>query len=266
MAVGKWIGGFLGFINGGPLGALAGYVLGWLFDASLGNGTPLEYNNREYDEGPDGFSSRHTYEGQRNSFLFSLLVLSAYIIRADGRIMHSEMEVVRRFLRQNFGEQAVSQGEEILLKLFDQQKQMGTANFRNTIRQSCLQIASNMDYSQRLMLVNYLVLIAQADGNVATEELQALREVASYLNLSAADVEAMLNLHNGGNDLDAAYKVLGISPNATNEEVKAAYRKMALQHHPDRVATLGDDVRKAAEQKFKEINEAKDRIYKARGM
>ena len=61
-------------------------------------------------------------------------------------------------------------------------------------------------------------------------------------------------------------KILGISPNATNDEVKAAYRKMALKHHPDRVSTLGDDVREAAEKKFQEINNAKERIYKARGL
>lgn len=266
MAAGKWIGGFLGFINGGPLGAIAGFVLGWLFDASVGDGTPLDYNNNEYNETADGFASRRAYEGQRNSFLFSLLVLSAYIIRADGRVMHSEMEVVRRFLRQNFGEHAVAQGEQILLRIFDQQKQMGANAFRDTIRQSCQQIAANMDYSQRLMLVNYLVLIAQADGTVANEEMQALREIAHHLGLSAADIDSMFNLRNGGNDLEAAYKVLGISPDATNDEVKAAFRKLALQHHPDRVASLGDDVRKAAEKKFKEINDAKERIYKARGL
>ena len=266
MAAGKWIGGFLCFINGGPLGAIAGFVLGWLFDASVGDGTPLDYNNNEYNETADGFASRRAYEGQRNTFLFSLLVLSAYIIRADGRVMHSEMEVVRRFLRQNFGEQAVAQGEQILLRIFDQQKQMGANAFRDTIRQSCQQIAANMDYSQRLMLVNYLVLIAQADGTVANEEMQALREIAYHLGLSAADIDSMFNLRNGGNDLEAAYKVLGISPDATNDEVKAAFRKLALQHHPDRVASLGDDVRKAAEKKFKEINDAKERIYKARGL
>lgn len=84
------------------------------------------------------------------------------------------------------------------------------------------------------------------------------------MNLSAAEVESMLNL--GGNSLEAAYKVLEVSPQATDSEVRAAYRKLALKHHPDRVATLGEDIRKAAEEKFQEINNAKEIIYKARGM
>jgi DnaJ like chaperone protein len=124
----------------------------------------------------------------------------------------------------------------------------------------------NMDYSQRLQLVSFLVTIAQADGSVVQAEIQALRDVAASLGISAADVESMLNLRSGKNDLEAAYKVLGISPSATDDEVKAAYRQMALKHHPDRVAKLGEDVRKAAEKKFQEINDAKDKIYKARGL
>ena len=61
------------------------------------------------------------------------------------------------------------------------------------------------------------------------------------------------------------YKAISFSA-TTDDEVKAAYRKMALKHHPDRVSTLGDDIRKAAEKKFQEINDAKERIYKARGL
>ena len=280
MAAGKWIGGFLGFITAGPLGALAGFALGSLFDHGLdevnrdgGNG----YNNREYDDayagsqgyGGQSYGSQRAYEGQRNSFMFSLLVLSSYIITADGKIMHSEMELVRRFLRQNFGEEASQQGNDILLKLFEQQKRIGMVGYREVIQDSCHQIRSNMLYEQRLQLLNFLVMIAQADQVVSPEEVSALKEVALHLGLSEEDVEQMLNLRSGASStssLDDAYKVLGISPSATNDEVKAAYRKMALKHHPDKVAALGEDVRRAAEKKFQEINDAKERIFKARGM
>jgi len=217
----------------------------------------------------DTHFNQRPFEEDRNSFLFSMLVLSSYIIKADGKIMHSEMEYVRQFLRHNFGEQAVSQGESILLKLFDLQKQQGPYQFKETIRKSCVEIRFHTSVSQRLQLLNYLVIIAKADGIVSPEEVVALKEIALYLGLSAQDIESMLNLESGAkasSNIEDAYKVLGISPSATDDEVKAAYRKMALKHHPDRVSTLGDDIRKAAEKKFQEINDAKERIYKARGL
>lgn len=270
MAAGKWIGGFLGFITGGPLGALAGIALGALFDHGLDEVNKQGGNRQTYSDAYSAYSGQsQAYEGQRNSFMFSLLVLASYIINADGKIMHSEMEMVRRFLRQNFGEVAKQQGEDILLKLFEQQKRLGMAQYRSVIQDSCHQIQLNMPYEQRLQLLNFLVMIAQADGAVVPEEVNALKEVAINMGLSAEDVDQMLNLHNGSSakgNLEDAYKVLGISPSATDDEVKAAYRKMALKHHPDRVATLGEDVRKAAEKKFQEINDAKDKIYKVRGL
>lgn len=263
MAAGKWIGGFLGFMTGGPLGALAGFALGALFDKGLDSANEDSGNQQAYAH------SNRSYEGQRNSFMFSLLVLTSYIIKADGRVMHSEMELVRRFLSQNFGEQAKQQGEEILLKLFEQQKRLGMAEYRTVIQDSCHQIRANMAYEQRLQLLNFLVMIAQADAVVSPEEIAALKEVAIHMGLSVEDVIQMLNLRNGSSatsSLDDAYKVLGIAPSATNDEVKAAYRKMALKHHPDKVAALGEDVRKAAEKKFQEINDAKEKIFKARGL
>ncbi len=282
MAAGKWIGGFLGFITAGPLGALAGYALGSLFDKGLDEVNRGD-DRQHYGNAYSAYSGQQrTYEGERNSFMFSLLVLSSYIINADGKVMHSEMELVRRFLRQNFGEAAQQQGEEILLKLFDQQKRMGMAEYRTVIYDSCRQISSSMLYEQRLQLLSFLVMIAQADGIVVPEEMQALKEVAVHMGLSADDVDQMLGMNHGwGNGsssgssssaasaasaLADAYRVLGISPSATNDEVKAAYRKMALKHHPDKVAALGEDVRRAAEKKFQEINDAKDRIYKARNI
>lgn len=275
MALGKWIGSALGWIlsGGNVLGAIAGYCIGSLLsDATStaerengfnGNGNTFrnDYSDTQFNQRP--------FEEDRNSFLFSMLVLSSYIIKADGKIMHSEMNCVRNFLRNNFGEQAVRQGEDILLKLFEMQKQQGATTFKETIRKSCVEISFHMNIGQRLQLLDYLIIIAKVDGTVSPEEVYALKEVATYLGLSAQDVDSMLNMEASSNQqigLDEAYKILGISPNTTNDEVKAAYRKMALKHHPDRVSTLGDDVREAAEKKFQEINNAKERIYKARGL
>ncbi|MGP1377578.1 MAG: DnaJ domain-containing protein [Prevotella veroralis] len=281
---GSWIGGTLGTMLGsGILGTLAGFCLGSIIDEvmdSRADSNNYNANNQDHYSqgngyqqyqygGQNGTSNAQTYEELRNSFLFSMLVLSSYIIKADGKIMHSEMEFVRQFLRQNFGEQAVNQGQEILLKLFEVQKQQGEQEFRKTIHQSCTEIKHYMDVSQRLQLLNYLVIIAKVDGYVSPEEIKALKEVARHLGLTAKDVDSMLNMESGAradSNIEDAYKVLGISPTATDDEVKAAYRKMALKHHPDRVATLGEDIRKAAEKKFQDINDAKERIFKARGL
>ncbi len=131
MAAGKWIGGFLGFITTGPLAALAGFALGSLFDHGLDevNKPGSEgYNNREYSNAYEaysgygsggygngsygGYGQQHAYEGERNSFMFSLLVLASYIINADGRIMHSEMELVRRLPTSElrYGSEAAGRG------------------------------------------------------------------------------------------------------------------------------------------------------------
>ena len=257
MGLGKWIAGYLGWIVLGPLGGILGFLLGSFFDSlSTGGEQKVEFSN---DQG-----QQNQEQGDRNSFLLSMLVLSSYIIKADGKVMHSEMEVVRNFLRQNFGEVATQQGNDILLKLFEEEKKEGRIAFRRTIRKSCEEIARFLDYSGRLQLLNFLVMIAQADGRVDDSELVALKEVAQWMQLSASEVDSML--HMTGDTLEDAYKVLGVSPSATDDELRKAYRRLALEHHPDRVAKLGDDVRRAAEKKFQEINAAKERIWKARGL
>ena len=269
---GKWIGGFIGLVAGGPLGALAGFVLGSLFDEGDDNEKYINdntcghgYNSYQQAQSQAGYQSRTRYEEQqRNTFLFSLLVLASYIIRADGKVMHSEMNLVRRWLRANFGENAIDDGVRIMHKLFEQQKIQGTTAFRSMVMGSCQQLRQIMTYEQRLQLLDFLVMIAKADGVVATAEIDALRECTLSLGLSQADLDSMLNLQEAGSNLDAAYKVLGVSPSATDTEVKAAYRRQALQNHPDKVASLGEDVRKAAEKKFQEINAAKETIWKAR--
>lgn len=264
MAFGKWIGGLLGLYAGGPIGALIGYALGKMVDKVID--TDIDNTESGYDqtEDPTGGYQRRQQRENRNGFLSALMILSAHIIQADGKIMHSEMECMRQFLRGNFGEEAVSQGEQIILRLFEKRKQMGDAAWQQQIRACCMQLAGMMPEEQRLLLLRYLVDIARADGHVAPEELQCLHEIAANMRLSTDEVDQLLGM--GKQTLQDAYRVLGITPSASDDEVRKAYRKMALKHHPDKVANLGEDVRKEAEQKFKDIAAAKELIYAARGM
>lgn len=279
MAKAKWIGGFLGLLSGGPIGALAGFVLGALFDRvaddnGLSTGESYSsYDNSSYSGGSYANDSYNKTEqarmnsGTRNGFLFSLLTLASYIIKADGKIMHSEMEAVRQFLRLNFGEVAVEEGNQIMLRLFERQNQMESQrpdSYRQTILECCQQLSAVLTLEQRLQLLSFLASLAKADGHVAQEEINALREITQYLRLSEAELNSMLGL--GSTSLKDAYAVLEISESATDDEVRAAYKRMVVKHHPDRVASLGDDVRVAAEKKMREINEAKELIYKARGL
>ena len=244
MGIGKWISGFLGWVVGGPIGALIGFSLGAL----------IERGDANNPQGPQGAERARQYAEQRNSFLVSLLVLSAAVMKADGKVMRSELDYVKNFIRRNFGEFAVPQALKVLQDLLKKEI---------NLPEVCAQIKLYMDMPQRLQLMHFLVGIAQADGHVSTSELEELKRIATYLGISERESESIFSMF--GNKIEDAYKVLEITPEATDEEVKKAYKKMALKHHPDRVETLGEDVKKAAEEKFKAISVAYETIKKERG-
>mgnify|MGYP000958087620 CR=1 FL=1 len=76
----------------------------------------------------------------------------------------------------------------------------------------------------------------------------------------------MVSQDNSLFNLTIRENLLFAKPDASDDEVRRAYRKMALQYHPDRVAMLGDDIHESATRKFQEINDAKERIFKQRGL
>lgn len=238
MGFSRWITGALGWALGGPIGALIGYSIGALIDNSTNRQSSVEAS------------------GQRNSFLVSMLVLSSSVMKADGRVMRSELDYVKQFIKINFGEQAVGEALKILKNLLDKQVNLSEV---------CAQIKTYMEYSQRLQLLHYLTGIAQADGVVSEKEISVLREISLYLGISAQESNAILAMFEG-DSLNTAYKILEIDATASDEEVKKAYKKMAFKHHPDRVESLGQDIKKAAEEKFKSINKAYEQIKKQRNI
>lgn len=272
MAFAKWIGGLLGAFSGGILGAIAGYALGSILDEFIEGGAKISQGTKGTRgtgaAGSDRTSSgRRTYgqgsqESRRNGFFFSLMLLASHIIAADERIMHSEMEFVRNYVRSNYGQHAVNQANEILLKLFERRKSMSPGQWNREIHQACQELTTLLNIAERRQLLAFLCEIAKADGRIEEEEIQELYHVAAYLRLNQSEVDQLLRL--GNDSLEDAYKVLGVSPDASDDEVRKAYRRMALKYHPDKVATLGEDVKAAAEKKFKEIGAAKDKIWAAR--
>jgi DnaJ like chaperone protein len=120
-----------------------------------------------------------------------------------------------------------------------------------------------MDYPSRLQLLHFLFGIANADGVFHPKELNVINSIASWIGVSSADFDSIKSMFI--DNLDASYKVLEIDQSATNEEIKKAYRNMAIKFHPDKVGYLGEDIRKSAEEKFQKVNEAYEKIKKDRG-
>lgn len=258
-------------------GALIGYGIGVLLEQFIISGSSRSGDGNDPWTGTATGNARGGASGynrderrqqhaptSRDEFLQSLLLLSAHIIQADGKIMHSEMECVRRFWSQNFGIASVNDANNLLMQFFEQRKQTADDEWQLRIRRSCARLTQILTSEARSQLISFLCSIATADGNIDRQEVTELKRIAVFLGFDDKVIEQLLNL--GNDSLEAAYKVLGVSPDASDDEVKRAYRKMALQYHPDKVATLGDDVRAAAEKKFKEIGAAKDKIWAARGL
>lgn len=253
MGAGKWIGGFLGWVALGPIGALLGFWFGSAVDGFIGRA-------RQLDDGQASNTNtyrRSTYSAaeQRNSFLVSLLVLSAAVIKADGKTLQSELDYVKDFVRKNFGDAAVPDAMRMMEEFTRQEVNIYSVG---------PQIARYMNYSQRLQLFHYLVQIAMADGHFDKREKGVLEAIGATIGLNQADYASVISMFY--KETNAAYTVLEISPSATDEEVRTAYRKMAMKNHPDKVATLGPDVQKAAAEKFRQVQEAYEAIKKERGI
>lgn len=233
---GRWIGGGLGWAFGGPLGAIIGFAIGSIF------------SNTSESEQYIGATS------QQRDFNVSLLVLSAAVMKADGSVKKSELDYVKRFFLTNFGQERAEKYILMLREILKQDIQ---------VYEVSQQVGRFMDYSSKLQLLHYLFGIASADGNTHETEIDVISVIAKYMGISSADFQSIKAMF--VQDVDSSYKILGIESNATDEEIKKAYREMAKKYHPDKVAYLGEDVRKSAEQKLQEVNEAYDKIRKQRG-
>ena len=245
----KWIGGGLGFVMGGPIGALIGVALASFIDRS--------------DVAKGGaFKQKHVPFGQprqeqtvNGDFTVSLLVLIASVMKADGKVLKSELDYVKVQLGRMMGQESVPQSLQLLRELL---------NKEIPLPQVCKQISASMAYSYRLELLHLLFGISKADGDIDDREVKVIEEIAFYLDISRDDIASIKAMF--VKDTQSAYKILEIEASATDDEVKKAYRKMAIKFHPDKVAHLGDEFQDQAKVKFQKVQQAYEEIKTKRGL
>ncbi len=243
MGYAKWIGGAVGWALGGPIGGAMGYWLGKMFsDDSLSM------------EGAGQAQPGHQRATRAGDFALSMVVLSAAVMQADGKVLKSELDYVKQFFKSNFGQ---AQAEQLTLALREALKNPVD------IPGICMQIRANMPHAKRLLLLQYLYGIARADGNVDAREVELIRRMAAALGISDKDrasIEAPFH-----SDKPNPYTVLEVERDASDTEIKKAYRRLALKFHPDKIRDMGEAYAKQAEARFLEIQEAYEGLKKIRG-
>ncbi|MEE0917447.1 MAG: TerB family tellurite resistance protein [Bacteroidales bacterium] len=236
MGVFKWLGGILGFtFGGGIFGGIIGYAIGSLLEKKV----KTEYRGGE----------------QQGDFMMGLLILTAAVMKADGKVMKSELNFVKDFLAKNFGANNLQNRIDILRQLLDK---------NIDVYQTCEKIRISFPYATKLQLLHYLFGIAVADNDCTKAEKDLIERIANLIGLSQADYKSIEAMY--FRVTDSAYVILQVERNATDEEVKRAYKRMCIKYHPDKVAHLGEEAQKAANEKFQEINNAYEQIKKERNL
>jgi DnaJ like chaperone protein len=247
--------GIIGSFVGGPFGVLLGVLLGY---------------------GISRISIQRSYNRARtmnNAVLESITKLSLIVMKADARVMRSELYLFRDFMVQNFGSEIASAAIDMLQRFKDASL---------TVDEAAGDINNHLNYAEKMHVLQFLFQLAEADGSINTNELSVLSQIAQRLAIQQGDFQFLYTLHQAkrynynqqnyqtstrnASPQESDYAILGVKSSDSNETVKAAYRRLAVANHPDKVQHLGEVARERAEKRFSEINQAYARIKKARNL
>tara|TARA_Y100000748_G_scaffold303230_1_gene307706 strand:- start:1405 stop:2139 length:735 start_codon:yes stop_codon:yes gene_type:complete len=234
--------GGLGWVFAGPIGAILGYTY-----------ASINQQNQSWNQQSNNSSYR--MKTKPGDFVISVMVLLAKVMKADGKLLKSELDYVKTFLKQQFG---VEQTRELMSVFKDILEQ------DYPLRDVCRQIQKSMDHPSRLELIHILYGLSASDGDIHPKEVIIIKSIANYLNISNRDYESIRATF--ANDREAPYRILEASQNASDNEIKRSYRKMANKYHPDKVSHLGEEMQKLAKEKFQAVNDAYQQIKKERNI
>lgn len=223
-------------------GAILGFFVGSMID--------------QFNKGGSFNASLGRNALQPEIFELNLLTLAATVIKADGTIKSQELQFVRNFFITNYG----AQKAQSIFRIFNEQIKKETQNIKELTRV----ILERTRYETRLQVLHFLFGVANADGSISAQELEKINEIAQAMGIRFSDIESIKAMF--VKSADNAYKILEISPEATDEEVKKAYRNMAKKYHPDKLRSKDPALVKGAQEKFQEVQKAYETIQSARGM
>ena len=243
------IGAIAGFFLLGRnfFGAVIGFVIGSVIDGMMSKGKDEKDVFTYYQK-----QASRSHE----DFATMLIALSAAVMRADGKTLKVELDFIKTFFSRQFGPQFTTEHLKVLKHFLD--------GGEIPLAQICNDVKFRTQLEVRIQLLHYLFGIAKADGHVASEEIEVLGKIAAMLEIPSSDFNSLKNMFY--RDVDSDYKVLGIESTATEEEIKKAYRQMAIRYHPDKVAQLGEEFQVGAKEKFQKVQEAYENIKKSRGI